>query len=497
MNHPHHRAFALVLASWAGLTAPGATAQGLRLPATPQGQGLTLPAPAATIAPATPATMAASAPQAGRSSSATGWADFIVAVVTSEPVTNNEVRSRLVRAEAQIARQGARMPSREWLAPEVLERLILERVQLQEARESGIRVDDFALAQAEQGVARQNGMTLEQFHARLERDGIGKERFPPELPHQLLEQRRREREVDARVQVSEQDIDQYLHAEPPAGAQAKPMEINLGHVLVLVPEDATPPHLAQPPAPPEAPPRGRVAGGRARAQQAAERLRSGADFATVAREFSDAPEGQRAGGMLGLRPVDRYPELFVSSTRGLPVGSLVAPVRSPAGLHLLKVEQRAIAGQPATALQSHARHILLPPGPGMPQTAAAERLADYRRRVLAGQADFAALAREHSQDDGRAKKGRDLGWASPGQYVPEFEQALQALQPGDISAPLVTRFGVHMIELLERRQASLTAREQRDVARQAVREKKLDQAYLSWTQDLRARAYVEYRDPPR
>ncbi|KAB7537944.1 molecular chaperone SurA, partial [Verminephrobacter sp. Larva24] len=171
--------------------------------------------------------------------------------------------------------------------------------------------------------------------------------------------------------------------------------------------------------------------------------------------------------------------------------------RSPAGFHLLKVEQRVIAGQPATVLQSHARHILLRTGPRMSETAAAERLADYRRRVLAGQADFAALAREHSQDDGSAKKGGDLGWANPGQYVPEFEQALQALQPGDISAPLVTRFGVHLIELLERRQASLTAREQRDVARQAVREKKLDQAYLSWTQDLRARAYVEYRDPPR
>src|SRR6218665_523224 len=236
MNHRDHRAFALVLASLAGLTAPGATAQGLRLPAPPQGQGLTPPAPAATIAPATPASMAAPAPpigrarlgrraawapQTGRSSSATGWADFIVAVVNSEPVTNNEVRSRLVRAEAQIARQGASMPSREWLAHEVLERLILERVQLQQARESGIRVDDFALAQAEQGVARQNGMTLEQFHARLERDGIGKERFRAELRDQLLEQRLRGREVDARVQVSEQDIDQYLHAEPPAGAQAK------------------------------------------------------------------------------------------------------------------------------------------------------------------------------------------------------------------------------------------------------------------------------------
>src|SRR6218665_467054 len=482
MNHRDHRAFALVLASLAGLTAPGATAQGLRLPATPQGQGLTLPAPAATIAPATPATMAASAPQAGRSSSATGWADFIVAVVNSEPVTNNEVRSRLVRAEAQIARQGASMPSREWLPHEVLERLILERVQLQQARVRGIRGGHFFLAKGEQGVARQKCMTLEHFHARLERDGIGKERFRAELRDQLLEQRLREREVDARVQVSEQDIDQYLHAEPPAGAQAKPMEINLGHVLVLVPEDATPAQVAE---------------RRARAQQAAERLRSGADFATVAREFSDAPEGQRAGGMLGLRPVDRYPELFVSSTRGLPVGSLVGPVRSPAGFHLLKVEQRVIAGQPATVLHSHARHILVGAVPRIAEAAAAERLADYRRRVLAGQADFAALAREHSQDDGSAKKGGDPGWASPGQYVPEFEQALQALQPGDISAPLVTRFGVHLIELLERRQASLTAREQRDMARQAVREKKLDQAYISWTQDLRARAYVESRDPPR
>ena len=259
------------------------------------------------------------------------------------------------------------------------------------------------------------------------------------------------------------------------------MEINLGHVLVLVPENATPAQVAE---------------RQARAQRAADKVRAGEDFAAVAREFSDAPEGQRAGGLLGLRPADRYPELFVNSTLGLPVGSIVGPVRSPAGFHVLKVVERVTAGMPTTVVQNHARHILLRTGPQLSEAAAAARLADYRRRVLAGQADFAALAREHSQD-GSSKEGGDLGWANPGRYVPEFEQALDALKPGDISEPLVSRFGVHLIQLLERREAKLTQREQREMARSTVREKKLDEAYATWAQELRGRAYVEYREPPQ
>ncbi len=365
-------------------------------------------------------------------------------------------------------------------AREVLERIILERAQLQQAKESGLKVDDYAVSQAEQGVARQNNMSVDDLYRRLARDGMGKERFREELRNQLLLQRLREREVEARVKVTDLDIDQYLR-EQQKGNDVASMEINLGHVLVLVPENASPVQVAE---------------RQARAQRAADKVRAGEDFAAVAREFSDAPEGQRAGGQLGMRPADRYPELFVNSTLGLPVGSIVGPVRSPAGFHVLKVIERVTAGVPTTVVQNHARHILLRTGPQLSESAAAARLADYRRRVQMGQADFAALAREHSQD-GSSKEGGDLGWATPGRYVPEFEQALNALKPGDISEPVVSRFGVHLIQLLERREAKLTQREQRDMARDTVREKKLDEAYATWAQELRGRAYVEYRDPPQ
>ncbi|MCW5323018.1 molecular chaperone SurA [Verminephrobacter aporrectodeae subsp. tuberculatae] len=462
----HCTVLALILAS---LTAMGsAAAQGLRLPGTPAGQGLARPAPA-------PPSETASTPDA-----AARTADFIVAVVNSEPVTSTELRTRLAQVQAQLARQGGATPPHERLEREVLERIILERVQIQQARETGIRVDEFAVTQAEENVARQNRLTVDELHARLAREGVGQERFREELRNQLLVQRLREREVEARVKVSDLDVEQYLKEEQ-RDAQAAPMQINLGHVLVLVPENASPAQVVE---------------RQARARQAADRLHAGEDFAAVAREFSDAPEGARAGGQLGLRPVDQYPELFVSSTQDLPLGAVAGPVRSPAGFHLLKVIERVTAATPATVEQNHTRHILLRTGPRLSEAAAAARLADYKRRVLAGQADFAALAREHSQDSS-AKEGGDMGWASPGRYVPEFEQALDALKPGEISEPLVTRFGVHLVQLLERRQSTPTPREQRDMARSIVREKKLDEAYAAWAQELRARAYVEYRDPPR
>ena len=470
-NALHHRVIALAIATVAAVASQGAAAQGLRPSGAATGGGLSRPAATPSITLPTPTAASTTAPR---------QADFIVAVVNSEPVTNNEVRSRLARAEAQLAQQGGAMPPRDLLAREVLERLILERVQLQQARESGVKVDDFAVSQAEQGVAQQNSMTVDELYRRLARDGMSRERFREELRNQLLQQKLREREVEARVKVTDLDVDQYLR-EQQQGTDVSTMEINLGHVLVLVPENATPTQVAE---------------RQARAQMAADKLRAGEDFAAVAREFSDAQEGKSAGGLLGLRPADRYPELFVNSTKGLPVGSLVGPLRSPAGFHVLKVVERVTAGLPTTVVQSHARHILLRTGPQLTETAAAARLADYRRRVLANQADFAALAREHSQD-GSSKEGGDLGWANPGRYVPEFEQALNALKPGEISEPLVSRFGVHLIQLLERREAKLTQREQRDMARSTVREKKLDEAYATWAQELRGRAYVEYRDPPQ
>jgi peptidyl-prolyl cis-trans isomerase SurA len=471
----NHRVMTWALtASLACLVSQGAAAQGLR-PAGNASQGLARQ-PAANAGAAS----ALSLPTPSAADKGPRSADYIVAIVNSEPVTNHEVSSRVARIEQQLAQQGGTTPAppREVIAREVLERLILEKAQLQLAREMSLKVDDYSVNQAEASVAQQNGLTVDELQRRLVREGLSRDRFREELRNQLLLQRVREREVDSKVRVTDLEIDQFIREQ-----QANPegMEINLAHVLVRVPENASPEVVAE---------------RQARAQQAADKVRAGEEFAQVAREYSDAAEGKRDGGLLGLRPTDRYPELFVTSTQSLPVGGVVGPIRSPAGFHILKVVERTSAGSGMVVTQTNARHILLRTGPQLSEAAAAARLNDYRRRIQAGQADFATLAREHSQD-GSAKQGGDLGWANPGRYVPEFEQVLNTLRPGEISEPVVTRFGVHLIQLVDRREAKLNQREQRDMMRDAVREKKLDEAYATWAQELRGRAYVEYREPPQ
>ena len=455
------RAIAIGLVCLASFVSQGAVAQGVRLPGASGMGGVRLPAPG-TEAPAGPR-----------------QADFIVAVVNSEPVTNSEVRTRMERLQRQVARQGGAQPPQELLAREALEQLIQELALVQLARESGIVVDDLAVDQAVQSVARQNEVSADEVYRRLAADGIARETFRQELRRQLMQQRLREREVDARVRVSEPEIEQFLR-EQTTGAGVTPTEIQLGHVLVSVPEGASP---------------AQVATAQARAQAVADKARAGSDFGALAREFSEAPEAS-AGGLMGLRPTDRYPDLFVEATKALPVGGVAGPVRSGAGFHVLKLVDKTRAGMPTTVTQSHARHILLRTSAQLTETAAAERLADYRRRVLAGQADFAQLAREQSQD-ASAKQGGDLGWSNPGMFVPEFEETMNALKPGEISQPLVSRFGVHLIELIERRETRLTPREQREMVRQVVRQRKIEEAYATWVQEVRGRAYVELRDPPQ
>lgn len=467
-NTMKSRALAIGLVCLASLVSLGAGAQGVRTPGA-AGVGVGRKPPPAAPVPQVPAASVSLAPR---------QADFIVAVVNSEPVTNHEVRQRLARLQRQVASQGGTQPPQELLAREALEQIILERAQLQLAREAGITVDDLAVNQAEQSVARQNEVSVPEMHRRLAADGISQEQFRLELRRQLTQQRLREREVDARVRVSDHEIDQSLREQGVAD-QAQ-VDLNLGHILVAVPEGATPAQVAE---------------RQARAQAAADKARAGGDFAALVREFSDAADAG-AGGLMGLRPADRYPELFVQATQAVPVGGIAGPVRSGAGFHVLKVVDKTRSGMPTTVMQSHARHILLRTSAQLSETAAAERLAEYRRRVQTGKADFAELAKEHSQD-GSAKQGGDLGWSNPGSYVPEFEEVMNGLKPGEISAPLVSRFGVHLIQLIERRETKLNPREQREIVRQVVRQKKIEEAYAVWAQELRGRAYVEYRDPPQ
>jgi peptidyl-prolyl cis-trans isomerase SurA len=456
-----HRALVLCLAcaAQAAVLVPAAQAQGLR--AAPQ--------------------LGSSRPAARPNDNTPRSADFIVAVVNSEPVTNNEVRSRMIRFEQQLAQQGANLPPRSELARQVLERLISEKAQLQLARETGIKVDEATVDQAEQNVARQNQVDVAELRRRIVSDGVAPAQFRDDLRNQLLLTRLRDRELESRVKITDLEIDQYIR-EQQGSSDLSALELNLAHILVAIPDNAS---------------EQQIAALRARAQQVQQRARSGEDFTRLVREFSEAPGAAASGGLVGLRTADRYPPLFVEATQALREGGVSDVVRSGAGFHIIKVVEKRHGGLPgANVVQSHARHILLRTGAQMSEVQAREKLAEFKKRIEAGQADFAQLARENSQD-ASARNGGDLGWANPGLFVPEFEDTITALSPGQISEPLVSRFGVHLIQLLERREAALSQREQRDLARSVVREKKLDEAYASWAQDVRGRAYVEYREPPQ
>lgn len=458
-----HRLLAQTVASLTLLVTLSAQAQGLR-PSERIGAG----APAA-LSPAAPA-------------NATRSADFIVAVVNSEPITNNEVRREIQRALQQLAQQGRPQTDNPALARQVLERLINDRIQLQMARETGIRVDDAAVDQAEQNIARQNQLDVPELQRRLSADGVTPSQFREQLRNQLMLTRLRERDLEPRVRITDLEVDQYQNEQK--NINPADLQVNLAQILVAIPESASAPQIAAL---------------QARAQRVLTRAQAGEDFVALVREFSDATDSVSLanGGQLGLRTADRYPPLFINATQNLATGGISALVRSGAGFHILKVVEKSSAAMPAMSVtQSRARHILLRPSAQLSEAAARARLVEFKTRLLAGQADFAALAREHSQD-GSAAQGGDLGWANPGMFVPEFEEVMAQLAPGQISDPLVSRFGVHLIQLTERRNAALSPREQREAVRALLREKKLDETYASWMQDLRGRAYVDMREPPQ
>lgn len=408
-------------------------------------------------------------------------ADFIVTVVNSEPITNHDVTVEVQRAQQQYAQQRQVPPDTRELTRQVLERLINEKAQLQLARESGIKVDEPSVDQAEQSVAMQNQLSVDELRRRVAQDGINPKQFRDQLRNQLLLTRLREREVEPRVQVSDLEVDQYLQEQLANSNVPANQQINIAQLLVAVPENASEAQLVTL---------------QAKAQRALERARAGEDFAALARELSDSAD-RTNGGQLGLRPADRYPPLFLDATKSLTVGGISGLVRSGAGFHVLKLVEKRNAGLPPVVItQSRARHILLRPSAQLSEAAARDKLNDFRRRIQAGQTDFATLARQNSQD-GSAEQGGDLGWAYPGQFVPEFEAVMNRLAPGQIGEPLISRFGVHLIQLLERRNTTLSEREQREMVRNMLREKKLDEAYANWVRDVRARAYVEMREPPQ
>ena len=400
--------------------------------------------------------------------------DRIVAVVNKEVVTASELRERVELAARELARQRTPLPERALLERQVLERLIIDKAQLQLAADSGLRVDELQLDRAVDRIAENNKMTLAAFRRALENDGVVLARFREELRQQIVMQRLREREVDERIEVGETEIDLYLEEQKAGRGERE--EYNIAHILVRLPDQASPERIEQ---------------GRARAEKVLAEARAGADFGALAASYSDAGDALQ-GGQMGWRAADRLPDLFANALRGLKAGESTEVLRSPAGFHVLRLVERRGAGADQVTSQTHLRHILVKTSEVVSEADARRRLADLRERIVAGGVDFAALARLHSVD-ASAARGGDLGWVFPGDTVPEFERAMNALKPGEVSQPFKSPFGWHLVQVLERRAAGLTQDRRRLQARLALKERKADEAYQEWLRQLRDRTYVEMR----
>lgn len=399
--------------------------------------------------------------------------DRIVAVVNDEVITERELAARVDYAFRQMRQQGTPPPPRDVMEKQLLERLISDRVQIQHAREIGMRVDEAELDKALQRIAEENKLSLAQMRDTLTKDGIPFDKFREDIRNEITLSRLREREVAQKIVVTDTEVDSYLQslkAQPGRGD-----EFNVSHILIAVPENASPEQLQE---------------RRARAEQALAQIQGGADFRQVAAAFSDGPEALQ-GGLIGWRESDRLPSLFVEALRPLQAGGLTGLLRSPNGFHILRLNERRGGQSPIVIQQTHARHILIKINELVSETEARNRLLALKER-LDNKADFAELARARSEDTS-ASRGGDLGWLSPGDTVPEFEKPMNALKPGEISQPVRSPFGWHLIQVLERRTRDMTREGQRLNARQVLRERKTDEAYQEWVRQLRDRAYVERR----
>lgn len=399
--------------------------------------------------------------------------DHIVAVVDDEVITRIEFEDQLKTVIRQLQKQGTPLPPAEVLEKQMLERMISDRVLLHYARDTGLRVDDTQLDRALARIAEENKLTFDGLRQALESDGMSFKKFREEVRKEIVLARLKERDVDNKIVVSEVEIDQFLATQEasPGGGD----EYNVAHILVQVPEQANPEQIQA---------------RRRRAEDALSRLKEGADFAQVAAGFSDAPDALQ-GGVLDFRPAGRLPAVFVETLASLQPGEVSGVLRSPNGFHIIKLLAKRDKGAPTVVTQTRARHILVRTSEIVSEADAQNRLVQLKERLDNG-ADFAELARLHS-DDSSASKGGELGWLSPGDTVPEFERAMDALKPGQVSEPLHSPFGWHLIQVLERRTQDVTQDRQRFLARQALRERRSDETYQEWVRQRRDQAYVEYR----
>lgn len=399
--------------------------------------------------------------------------DRIVAVVNDEVITQNDLNERVALVVRQFQRQGGQLPPADVLSRQILERMINDLVQVQLAKETGIRIDDATLDRTIERIAQENKLSVRDFRAALERDGIKYPRFREDIRSEIQLARLREREVENAVVVTDAEIETELARE--ARDKTADTEFRLAHILVLVPPQATPEQIEA---------------RRVRALQALSELRRGTDFAKVAATYSDAPDAMQ-GGSLGWRPAGRLPTLFLEALERMGAGDVSDILRSPNGFHMVKLLEKRGKAAPAGVQQTQVRHILLRAREGLSESEARERLRRLRERIVGG-TDFAEIAKVHSED-ASAQKGGDLGWVTPGDTVPEFERAMNDLKEGEVSEPIQTPFGWHLVQVVKRRSDELSDDRKKAAARQAIRARKADEAYQDWLRQIRDRAFVENR----
>ena len=399
--------------------------------------------------------------------------DRVIAVVNREAITARELQNRVAMVERQLLEQRRAPPSQDVLMRQVLEQMILARAQAQYAKEVGVNPTEADVDRAVADVAQQNSVSVQQMREKLAEQGVGLASFREQIAGEIIAMRLREREAGSKVTISEAEVDAQVAKRGGAAIS----EYEIAHVLMRLPTDPDAAALKEK---------------TAFAEGLAKRAREGGDFGELAREYSEAPEALK-GGSLGWRTAERLPELFVNAVANLEPGQVAPIVRSPAGLHLLKlVDKRSQTPQADSVNQTRARHILLPATTPAAEAEAKRRLREFRRSIESGAETFESLARQFSVD-GSAAKGGDLGWLFPGETVPDFERVMKDLQVGGLSEPVRTQFGVHLIEVLERKAASSSPEQMRAAARQALREQKADEAFDQWLREIRDRAYVEYR----
>lgn len=416
--------------------------------------------------------------QAARPASRIKLIDRIIAVVNNEVITQHEFQSKLKQIQAQLKQQGTPLPPEGVLDKQVLERMIGDRTQTQLARETALRIDDLQLDRAIERIAEDNRMPMAKFRETLEKDGVNYEKFREDIRTEIILSRLREREVDSKIVVSDSEIDIFLVEQERGGAKDAGSEYNLAHILVRLPEQASPEQIERQ---------------RARAESVVHQLKSGGDFAQLAASFSDAPDALQ-GGQMGWRAQDRLPELFAEPLAKMRPGETSAVLRSPAGFHILRLLDRrgtSVSAAVVMVSQTRARHILIKTNEAVSEDEAKRKLVNIRERIVLG-GDFAELARLNSED-GSGSKGGDLGWLYPGDTVPEFERAMDELLIQKVSQVVRSPFGWHLIEVLERRKADMSDERKRLEARRVLRERKSDEAFEEWVRQLRDRAYVEYR----